>query len=351
MASASSRVSTTSSSSLNSYSPISTLERQYAPPLGQRLVIGVQANAACCLAGGVEAILKLKGNTDTLSNEDAPVASFEESNDDDFDAFAFLQEEGKDGETVNGSGRKKQGIGGFFRKVAASTTATLERQMQGLAVRIDKGRNPDLLRVAMYDLHTNELLGVTESLPLPQERQDMRFEIPLLVPGNRRQSQILCKLWIQSGAALLQSAKVAKCYLLGSATMDCMKMSVGSVATIALTSNLIVGGQLQLCVTPDPKFSQVLTRGWSLTDPDMSGYSSNLCYLPFDQSYVFQGKKPDHWLVATVRFYLERSSVDSSLAVDTNTIRFFVLRHIGTIYRVDHGFTNSRSRNGTGRKS
>ena len=61
-------IETTSSSSLSTNTtgpanPISTLEKQYAFPLGQRLVLGVQANAACCLEGGVEGILKqLKNN-------------------------------------------------------------------------------------------------------------------------------------------------------------------------------------------------------------------------------------------------------------------------------------------------
>jgi hypothetical protein len=177
----------------------------------------------------------------------------------------------------------------------------LERQMQGLAVRMDGGKNRDLIRVAMYDPQTNELLGITEPLDLPEQRQDLRFKIPLVVPGNRRQQRISLKLWIQSGAALLQSTKAAKHYLLGSATMDCAKMRSGVVSPASLSSSLIVGGQLQLCVVTDPKFSQILTRGWSLTDPDMSGYSSNFNYLPLDQTYVFKGKRSEHWLVGTER--------------------------------------------------
>ena len=40
------------------YSPISTLERQYAQPVGRRLTIIVSANSACLVRGGVEAVLK-----------------------------------------------------------------------------------------------------------------------------------------------------------------------------------------------------------------------------------------------------------------------------------------------------
>lgn len=90
-------------------------------------------------------------------------------------------------------------------------------------------------------------------------------------------------------------------YLLGHATVDCTKLSLGSVATILLSSNLVVGAQLDLCALEDPKFSQIFQRGWSLSDPDMSAYSSDLCHLPLDQSYVFTGKKPEHWLVAIER--------------------------------------------------
>lgn len=346
---------TTSNASLNSLSPISTLEKQSSPPLGQRLILGIQVNAACCLEGGVEAILKLKGaeltyshgnsvntggttvyspggvgvdggtNSDGLAsiNLDGPTG---DTDDDGFDAFAFLHEgdtgvggdfplgaDGtppapsstsmvRSGPTSAASGKSnKPGFGGFLKKVAATTTAKLERSMQGLAVRIDQGRNPDLLRVAMYDPDSLQLLGVTETYPVPSERADIRFEVPLIVPGSRRQQQVLLKLWIQSGAALLQSAKAARNYLLGRAFVDCMKLIVPGVTSVPLASPLVVGGQLQLCIMPDPKFSPVLTRGWSLTDPDLSGYASNLAHLPLDQSYIFPGKQPQHWLVAHER--------------------------------------------------
>ncbi len=302
---ANSSILTTSSSSLNSFSPISSLERQYVGPLGQRLILGVQANAACCLQGGVETILKFRGSSNELTSESAATEPvFDESKEDDFDAFGFLNEN----ETAAASNAnanltenaKKNRFGGFIRKVAASTSATLERQMQGLALRIDKGRNPDLLRVAIYDLHTEELLGVTEPLLL-EGRKDMRFRIPLVVAGRRRQQQFRVKLWIQSGAALLQKTKAAVHYLLGQATVDCSKLAPGSITPIALSSNLVVGAQIYLCALEDPKFSQILQRGWSLSDPDVSAYSSDLCHLPLDQVYVFTGQKPEHWLVANER--------------------------------------------------
>lgn len=298
------RVVTASSSSFNAFSPISTLERQYEGPLGQRLILGVEVNAACCLEGGVESILRLKGSTGPLSSETAATtANFDESKDDEFDAFGFLQE----AESGNGAptaeqveANKKNRFGGFIRKVAASTSATLERQMQGLAVRIDKGRNPDLITVALYDAQTDELLGLTDAVPVDQ-RRDIRFNVPLVIAGRRRQQQVRLKLWLRSGAALLQSTKVAKNYLLGQATVDCSRLVVGTVAPVSLSSNLVVGAQITLCALRDPKFAQIVERSWSITDPDMSGYSSELFNLPIDQSYIFSGKQPEHWLAATER--------------------------------------------------
>lgn len=329
-------ISSNSFSNTAAGNPISTLEKQYAFPLGQRLVLGVQANAACCLEGGIETILKrLKaghGATQAISPSvqqpqqyagSTPPSNQESTKKEtngsgangkegDFDAFSFLQDQDDAGAKPNAdpstlappsSAKERKGIGGFLKKMAVNTGAQLERGMQNLAVKMDQGKNPDLVRVAMYDSSTLELLGVTEphALPAPEFRSEIRFELPLIVPGSRRQQNILLKLWIQSGAALLQTTKAAKNYLLASAVVDCMKLSVPGVNVIPLSSTLVAGGQLHLCATPDPKFSQVLTRGWSLTDPDMSGYSSTLNHLPLDQSYVFPGKQSHHWLVANER--------------------------------------------------
>lgn len=302
---ATSALESTSSTGVNSFSPISTLERQGLQPWGQRLVVAVQANSACCVEGGVESILRLKQG-DTLSTQSAsPASKFEENPSDDFDAFAFLHEggekKGKDESAVANDVGNKQGIGGFFRKVAASASTTLERQMQGLAVRIDQGRSPDLMRIAMYDQQTNELLDVTEAVPFPSERSDIRFEVPLTLPAALRQRQVLLKLWIQSGAVLLQSTKAAKNYLIAMASVDCSTIAVG-VQKIPLTSKLVVGGELELCAMPDPKFaSSDGDRSWSITDPDMTAYSKGLNYFPLDKSYCYKGNQPSQWLLATER--------------------------------------------------
>jgi len=340
---------------------ISNLEKQYAAPLGQRLVMGIQIDAKC-LEGGVEAVSKRArqekqmqlqmsngggsnasfapdpnnvASADVQGNAGAPDDFSNNNTADGTDSFSFLndspQPKQQQRESSSGSRGRKFGMG-FLKKVAARTTDTLERGMQGLAVRMDQGKNADLVRVAIYDPSTNDLLGVTESLPVPgmalaqsgdgeqqQSQQqpgdkpkDLRFEVPLWVPGSRRTHSLLLKVWIQSGATLvLQSAKSSKNYLLGSAMVNCQALSEGvtAVALNMTTTSTTLNGipqqgpppRLQLCVLPDPKFSPILTRGWSLTDPDMSGYSSTLNYLPLDQSYVFPGKQANHWLVAHER--------------------------------------------------
>jgi hypothetical protein len=361
----SSAVETTSGSQLNDMKlSISNLEKQYAAPLGQRLVMGVQISASC-LEGGVDAVSKRarqmqqqqfqssssinmrstsmssitgSGGSGSESNGGMTTVDFNDNNnnnnnnntadnanDGGADVFSFLNDEGNSNNMPQpATSSNKKGFGmGFLKKVAARTTDTLERGMQGLAVRMDQGKNADLVRVAIYDTTTNELLGVTESLPVPgtnngdnaqhqkQEQaptKDIRFEVPVWIPGSRRQQSLLLKVWIQSGASLvLQSAKSAKNYLIGSAIVSCQALSEG-VTAVALTLTTTTPQtqqraqpQLQLCVLPDPKFSPILTRGWALTDPDMSGYSSTLNYLPLDQSYVFPGKQPNHWLIAHER--------------------------------------------------
>jgi len=340
---------------------ISNLEKQFAAPLGQRLVVGIQIDAKC-LEGGVEAVSKrarqekqmqLQMNTDnfatptphnsiTSGSATATEANGMTSIDfnqnaanattDNGDPFSFLNDAPQQQQPQQQQSQRKFGMG-FLKKVAARTQDSLERGMQGLAVRMDQGKNADQVRVAIHDPSTNELLGVTESLPVPgtalnsvnssnggksgdessknpDAPKDLRFEVPLWINGSRRKQSLLLKVWIQSGATLVLQ-KSAKNYLLGSAMVNCQALVEGvtAVALNMTTTPTTLNGipqqgpppRLQLCVLQDPKFSPILSRGWSLTDPDMSGYSSTLNYLPLDQSYVFPGKQSNHWLIAHER--------------------------------------------------
>ena len=327
---------TTTSAQLNAVPVISTLQTQQYQA-GKRLLLFLETRAY--LEGGIESILKqIKAHqkqagltsggggtsgssSDLLSTEQL----LEESPDDDFDAFNFLQddddeeEEGAAAAAPEGTtetesgGKKKKGLGGFLKKVAASTTATLDRQMQGLAVRLDKGRNADLVRVAMYTTNTTstsgaveeQLIGVTEGQDYDgSSRTPLRFKIPLTLYDPSQ--PIVLKVWIQSGAALLKTTKAARCYLLGQATLNPLGLTPSKVQGFPLASNLLVDASIQVYACPDPKFAPLHARGWSLTDPDVSkAYaSSHLHNLPLDQSYQFPHPNHNnsrHWMTGVER--------------------------------------------------
>lgn len=323
------------------YSPISTLERQYAGA-GQRVFLFCKTNANCCVSGGVEGILKLRnqsnkhggngnGNGNGVSalakeQQDLGTATASVTSDTVADPFSFLEEnenEDEDEDAVHASGaytsgayttvaKKGSTFGRFFKKVAQTTSQSLERGMHGLAIRADQGRNSDLLTIGLYDCSSSSqdgsnnketLLTMTESIPLPdkddQNRyQGVRFLVPLVLPPST--DQVSVKLWIRSGAALLQQTNAAKNYLIGSVHLSAaqIRQSVADNKQSAffhatLQSALVADGQLTFCTTPDPKFPLHWGRGWSLTDPDpSSGYNNapgtlptGLFNLPLDQPY------------------------------------------------------------------
>jgi hypothetical protein len=328
-------------SGLSTYSPISTLERQYTGA-GQRVCLFVKTNANCCLTGGVEGILKQRKSGNTLLAKEqqdlgGPLGASSTSTNGDgssaaaaaaaaaaADPFSFLNtSDDEDDEVDNDPNEAKKGskFGRFFKKVATKTTKTLERGMHGLAIRADQGRNSDLLMVGLYD-DKEALITMTESVPLPQDDQHrlqgIRFVIPLVLPLDQDSSrQVSVKLWIRSGAALLQQTNAAKNYLIGSVHLSAgqirqsLQSTGGSTRTdtsaskpaaffhATLQSALVADGQLTFCATPDPKFPAVCTRGWSLTDPDIAQYKpvtstgvgttggSGLYNLPLDQPYGF----------------------------------------------------------------
>lgn len=62
-------------SGLHGYSPISTLERQYAGNGTGRIFVFVKTNAACCLAGGVEENLNQRKTSSKNPNSSTLVAT------------------------------------------------------------------------------------------------------------------------------------------------------------------------------------------------------------------------------------------------------------------------------------
>ena len=163
----------TSKSALTNFSPISTLERQYAG--GPRLCLFLRTNANCCLPGGVEALLKLQGSkSGTASTLPPPVrqesnTSAASSSDD--DPFSFLNQNGETTTTAPPQEvKKKKNIAGFLKNVAKKTSSHIERGMTELAIRADQGRKPDMLVMGLHDSQTGTLLSMTEPQPLPYFR-------------------------------------------------------------------------------------------------------------------------------------------------------------------------------------
>ena len=333
------------------YSAICDLDRQYQAPIGQRLMIFVRANANCCLQGGVETILKLqksKGLTKMAvsSSSSSPVPSTHSSTNSlvdqapneggGGDGGSYLQDNGEESYYQNNfddptaasssSGKRGPNLGRFLKKVAKQTTsvakqttATLERGMQELAIKADQGRNPDLLTVGLFASDTGALLSMTDAVPLPRVSVGVSFGIPLWIPtGDYANSQVTLKLFIHSQASLMISSATGKSktryFLLGHS-----QMSVGQIRqllqqqrkgffSMTLASNLVEDGQLHCCVLPDMKIPAIGQRGWSLIDPQFSGFVSGAYNIPLDQSYLIpsaldgsQAQQQQPWLVATER--------------------------------------------------
>jgi hypothetical protein len=345
----SSSSSSSSSSELALYSPISTLERQYAsvissnPPPPQRVLLFASLNANCCLAAGVETILqqqqhhKRGGGGGRASSLGSPMAAattatFDttpttvDSNNttaDEDDPFSFLHGNSHplptSSSSSSSSSLKQQQAQqhqpssslaapfSFFKKVAHHTTQTLERSVQGLAIRADKGKSPDVLLVGLYDTASDRLLSCTESQPVPfteEERlQGMVFHIPLSMlvyhnNNNNTASSVTVKVWIQSGATIL-GTKVAKHYyhLLGQVSFQLSVPSSTSSSPFVppmsylLQSHHVVNGQVTLVVAArDLKWPLLYTPGWSLAHPQSMPQSFTLYHPPLDQSYAYRGE-------------------------------------------------------------
>lgn len=300
------------------YDTTSTLQRQYTQPVGQRITLFVRTNANCCLPGGVESLLKASKTPGPLltttstgdSPTQSPVGADESSNASAAgNPFAFLSESSQTTPSTTASTQKKaphQQVGQFFKKVAKQTQKNLERGMTNLAIKADQGKNPDWLVVGLY--HGDTILGMTERTPLPmtdyERLKGASFQIPLVVPPPAEiDTPLVLKLWIKSGATLLK--QTARDYLLGmcqtsTGRLQQLLQQQQKLISMPLQSNVIVDGQLHVLVYSDLKFPPIGGRGWSLTDPDLSGYSQDALYnLPLDQSYGYNHK--GDWLLGTER--------------------------------------------------
>jgi hypothetical protein len=327
---------------LSSFSPISTLERQYLDGVGQRVFLFAQTNASCCLhsVGGVEGIVSGSVRTldlgeDTQTNDSTEEGSDtpqEENNNSDEDPFAFLEQSSatdeppEDWASPTGPARKEggpdpflslhesqlgikpeekaeepasSGWGGFFKRVADKTS----KQLHSIAIKASKGKSSDLLVLALYD-EEDEILGITEAQPVPHEKYlGVRFCAPLVVAGTMEDTKKLTiRVWIKSGASLLGSA--ARYFLVGTkagVTVQSLRKDTPFSMNLHLHSTMVTDARLALCILPDQKYPKLGGRGWSLVDPDVSEYhSGSMLDRPLDQSYFFDYGRTAH-LIATER--------------------------------------------------
>jgi hypothetical protein len=304
----------------------------------------VRVNANCCLAGGVESLLKLQqqqqqqqqqqhhGSTTSTTTTNVHSSSTSlhattsptttTTNDDDDDPFSFLNDDTSSNHYYNTNetttvavSKKQRNVASWAKSVAKKTSSHFERGMTGLiAMKASDGSNtkkhPDWLVCALRDSATGTLLDMTEAQPLPvheKERlQGCGFAIPLTLPTSTGvvAPHATLSLYIKrrsGGAAARLLASKQKYYLLGSISLDgtavlrqlqqqqqhyCRYTSV----TVPLESRVIVDGQVSLVLFGNTKFPPLFQLGWSLTDPDLSGYATPnaMFQLPLHQSYGYR---------------------------------------------------------------
>jgi hypothetical protein len=299
------------------YNPISNLERQCAAPVGGRVHLFIKANPNCCLPGGVEALLKMNTKStgintplSTLDSDVTTVATEASTASGASDPFSFLNDGDSSARAppldAAPAGKKNKPLS-FLKNTLKKTQAHIERGMTGLAIRADQGRNPDYLIVGLHD-SAGQVLSMTEAAPMPIDDagrlNGVGFYIPLVIPpGWGNDDIVTLKLWIKSGAVLLKKQH----FLLGQTHLSIGQLKTGLadkavMRAVPLQSHVVVDGQLQLLLSKDLKFPALMGRGWSLTDPDMSGYTQNALYhWPLDQSYGYIPPTGAKWLVATER--------------------------------------------------
>eukprot|EP00977_Amphora_coffeiformis_P019088 scaffold6899_cov183-Amphora_coffeaeformis.AAC.21 len=313
--------SSSSSIRLDAYPAIETLERQYAAPVGQRILLLIHLNGNACYAGGVEALLNQGGANSPLYNNatapmEEPSTTATNSNSTTTsdassstlgaaDPFSFLSQDGSAATQTTttataaaprpqqGKSGGKGGFRNFFSKVAKTTTQHLERGITHLAIRADRGKSPDYLAVALQDADTGYLLGVTESVMVPADdvrtTAGLRFRIPLYLPANvvTTSMNVQCHVYLKPGGLwhtskpflVASSQRLAVPHLREAAAKH-------AVWTLPLSSSVVVDGKMTVTVLPDTKFPPLCGPGWSLADPNIQGYQAQWFDYPLDQSYA-----------------------------------------------------------------
>jgi len=329
------------------YSPISTLERQYAVPVGRRLTVIVRANPACIVEGGVEAVLKKSGRnhpgsagaasmsvggsvattvtTDSSSGGvdllrfDSSVSLASSGGSDD----AFASGTSTPTPSGAGGGGGLKGLSSKLARAARGAQDHIERGVTGLAIQAEKSKSkmaggtvmrPDVLAVGAYIRTPLEetCVGMTEDVDIPSGgaggNAGLEFSVPLVispsVAGQAHDVAVTFRVFIKSGATML--AGKGKRFIIGNGLANLSQLqSVLNSATASAPAGSYSAGRcsiplvgpalpsggnaaLDLIVGADTKFPALCGIGWTLADPRVdTAYQGPLFNLPLDNPLCY----------------------------------------------------------------
>jgi hypothetical protein len=260
----------------NAHDPIWNLKKQYALPLGKRIVLIIKLNNACIIPGGVDTLLKQSSNNQNPKLYYTAASSVSSSSSVITDAATdmmgnmHLTEHTAASSTVPGGGSGRSSPFDFLNSTAGTTSIgnvssssssgggakggsfklanfgnklknQLERGVTSIAVQAQKATSGDhrairdLLTVGAYvqNSRTGEFdicIGMTERQEMPSSCsvQDnvsedgdggMTFRIPILIPPQVMDEKtgappvIQFHLWMRSGAAIFAKNRALRKYL------------------------------------------------------------------------------------------------------------------------------------------
>jgi hypothetical protein len=328
----------------NNYDPIWDLEKQYAAPLGSRVILVVKLNKACIVSGGVDTVLKhesrrapsgsamdaaVENSINDMNNMQITgteeVGSNHSGGSGEPNPFSFLSDESVVS-NASSSRSKSTGRANPFSKFGAKLKNHIDRGVTNIAVQAQKATGDstkirDLLTVGCYaqKKETGKFdvcLGMTERYEMPlidtnddPDGEGLTFSIPLIIPkhvidadSSNSGSVLQLHLWMRSGAAIFAKNRALRKYVfVGTSTLHVAHLAQQIQPTftrpfqltLPLQSSVINSGKMTVTGLPDTKFPSLCGCGWSLSDPRTdTAYTKvprkrMLFNAPLEQNYVF----------------------------------------------------------------
>ena len=310
------------SPAMASWSPVSTLQRQYEDQT--QLLVFVKCDTACCVP--LEEVLRARNERQQMEGGIVDDYTADASNSSSAGSAGALN--GLPGDdpfdpanAAGAPGKKTNQFGKFLKKVAVSGGKALERGMHQLAVRADAGKSPDSLVIGVFAAENkNLLLCATEPEPIPTPEETasgVQFRIPLAIPKTFPGRNVVLQLYIRSGAALVSS----KHYLVAETAplhvgqlRDSLANRSSFSLTVPINSKVLIDGHLQCVLSGNTKFP-TSDNGWFLSDPDpRSAYAvqaAGMFHYPLTQSYGFSyaGDRPQEPIMVATERTVESSVV------------------------------------------